>query len=98
MNVNVLQDCFNITLNKICPCNPEAKLEYDHVTESDFEDDMQETIVEQYYSYTDSGRPRMGSGDQVFDEETAMNDLNGYDPSHHNTKKFFGRSSVLFEQ
>lgn len=51
LKILIPQSCFNITVNKICPCDPDITLAYDHISESDFEDDTQTRVIDQYYSY-----------------------------------------------
>lgn len=50
-------------------------LTYDHVTDSDFEDDAQEQVVTQYYAYVDNGMPR-GSNDSMANDHTVMQPMN----------------------
>lgn len=65
----------------MCPCKADTNLTYDHVTDSDFEDDVQEKVVSQYYSYVDSAMLR-SSNDSIVMEETRMNGPmdQGHDP------------------
>lgn len=74
----LFQTCFTITLNKVCPCNPDVSLTYDHVTDSDFEDDVQDKLITQYYSYADRGQnlDMSGSGDDELEFTTIMRQHN----------------------
>jgi len=65
------------------------------VTESDFEDDIQEQIVGQYYAYAENFTT--GSHGSDFDEETAMNHQmsNQNMPQRHSAAMFFRQPSLL---
>ncbi|XP_067942165.1 DC-STAMP domain-containing protein 2-like [Watersipora subatra] len=84
-------DCFNITLNGKCPCNPEENLTYDHVTDSDFEDDIQEQIVSQYYAYIDSNH--IGDSNDTIPEEDMQMTAVHQPGDRQNPRAFFRQNT-----